>query len=323
MREIFLPKYRIPVLAQSTIDEYRELYSGKKDIYISVYDYKGWGKESICTQNAIVDKIFLDFDYDEDLKFFDDVRTVAKFLHEMNMVFKIRFSGRGFHIFIGLVCKDLKNPRKCIREWVKELHKKTNTTSDKSVVGDLRRVSRMVGTMNMKTHLYCIPLDYAHLMNFTYEAICDMAKIWKPIYRYNDKLSGLEEWIEGENLLDISVYDTEEEQSFVGNIDVSKIQIKDDFPPCIKDMLKNPLLGYYERGLLICYLRDDGYSFYEILTILKTTLSKEKYYHCTEEENQPQYLYYDREDMLFASCQTLKNNGLCPSNECHGQWLYL
>ena len=116
---------------------------------------------------------------------------------------------------------------------------------------------------------------------------------------------------------------TEEEQSFVGNIDVSKIQIKDDFPPCIKDMLKNPLLGYYERGVLICYLRDDGYSFYEILTILKTTLSKEKYYHCTEEENQPQYLYYDREDMLFASCQTLKNNGLCPSNECHGQWLYL
>ena len=324
IREIFLPKNRIPVISQPIIDEYRELYSGKKDIYLSVYTYTGYDKDSITPQNAIVDKIFLDFDYDEDLKFFDDVRTVAKFLYEMDMIFKIRFSGRGFHIFIELdINKKLKNPRQCIRNWVKELHEKTNTTSDKAVIGDLRRVSRMLGTMNMKTHLYCIPLEYAHLMNFTYDAICDMAKVWKPIYNNGDKLSGLQEWIEGKNLLDISEYDTDDMQPSIGYINTNKIQIKEDFPPCIKEMLKNPELGYYERGLLICYLRDDGYSFYEILTILKTTLSQKKYYHCTEEENQPQYLYYDREDMLFASCQTLKHNGLCPSNKCCGQWLYL
>lgn len=322
MREIFIPKKRIPAI-QMDIDEYRELYSGKKDLYLSVYHYRGLRKEDIKASNAKVDKIFLDFDYDEDLKFFDDVRTVAKFLYEIGAKFKIRFSGRGFHLFVYLIDKPLKNPSKAIRGWVKDLHAKTNTTSDFSVVGDLRRVSRMLGTMNMKTHLHCIALDYAHLMNFTYDAICEMAKEWIPVYHHNDKISGLEEWIIGESLVDISSYDTEEVIVEHGNIDATELKITQGYPACIEKMLTNPNLGYYERGQLILYLRDDGYSFYEILAILKSVLSPKKYYHCTAEENQPEYLYYGREEMLFASCQTLKDNGLCPSNECTGQWLYL
>ena len=325
MREIFIPKQRIPVW-QHDIDEYRELYSGKKNLYLSVYEYKGTKKEDIITSNAIVDKIFLDFDYDEDLVFFDDVRTVAKFLYEIGAKFKIRFSGKGFHLFIYLKDGDkLKNPSKAIRGWVKDIHEKTNTTSDSSVVGDLRRVSRMIGTMNMKTHLYCIPIDYAHLMNFTYDAICEMAKEGVLKYRHGDTsgLSGYEEWILGEGLVDISEYDTEEVYVPHTPVDASKVQIQQGYPPCIDKMLLNPNLGYYERGQLILYLRDDGYSFYEILTILKSVLSPQKYYHCTAEENQPEYLYYGREEMLFASCQTLKDNGLCPSKDCEGQWLYL
>lgn len=322
IREIFLPTKRI-VAIQSTIDRYRELYSGKKDLYLSVYEYSGWKKEHICTENAIIDKIFLDFDYDEDMKFFEDTKTIANFLYDIGAKFKIRFSGRGFHIFVYLTDNLLKNPKKAIRAWVKDLHNKTNTTSDSNVVGDIRRVSRMLGTINMKTHLYCIPLDYAHLMNFTYEAICDMAKQWTPLYHLNDRLSGLEEWIIDGALVDISEYDTEEVPVKIQSVDTSKIEVQDGYPPCIDKMLSNPNLGYYERGQLISYLRDDGYSFYEILTILKSILSEEKYYHCTEEENQPAYIYYNREDMLFSSCQTLKDNGLCPSIECEGHKLYL
>jgi hypothetical protein len=322
MREIFIPRKRIPAL-QMDIDKYRRLYSGKKDLYLSIYEYKGLGAKAIHPNNAIIDKIFLDFDYDEDMKFFEDTRTVAKFLYDIGAQFKIRFSGRGFHIFIYLTDTPLKNPKKAIRGWVKDIHEKTNTTSDPSVVGDIRRVSRMLGTMNMKTHLYCIALDYAHLMNFTYDAICDMAKEWEPVYHLNDKLSGLEEWIIEGALVDISGYDSEEEVIKSTPIDVSKIKIQDGYPPCIEKMLTNPNLGYYERGQLISFLRDDGYSFYEILTILKFVLSEDKYYHCTEEENQPGYIYYVREDMMFSSCQTLKDNGLCPSNDCEGHNLYI
>ena len=323
IRELFIPKRRI--LAEPwVIQKYYELYNGKKDLYISVYDYFGSKKEDIRPENAIIDKIFLDFDYDDEFKFFNDVKTVAKFLYEIGAKFKIRFSGRGFHLFVYLTEQDLKNPSKAIRGWVKDLHQKTNTQSDPAVVGDLRRVCRMLGTMNMKTHLYCIPLDYAHLMNFTYEAICEMAQEYEPTYQNNDKLCSVEEWIIGKALVDISAHDNEKIiEHYSNNIDISKIEIKDTYPPCIEKMLSNPYLGYYERGQLILYLRDDGYSFYEILTILKSVLSPEKYFHCTEEENQPEYLYYNREEMLFSSCQTLKDNGLCPSCSCTGQWLYL
>ena len=321
MREIFIPKSRIAFSCPCVIDDYRELYSGKKDLYVSVYSYDCFKKENINQSTVIIDKIFLDFDYDEDMKFFEDTRTVAKFLYELGVKFKIRFSGRGFHIFIYL--KDnihLKNPRQAIKKWVKELHQKTGTISDPAVVGDIRRVSRMIGSMNLKTHLYCIPLDYAHLMNFTYEGICNMAIEWEPVYTpFNE----IEEWILDGTLLDISDYDDVTHCVTSCGIDTSKIKIIDNFPSCIENMLKNPNLGYYERGQLILFLRDDGYSFYEILTILKTILSENKYYHCTEEENQPEYLYYIREDLLFASCETQKQNGICNDNGCSGCHLYI
>ncbi len=321
MREIFIPKTRIAVYSQEQIDEYRDLYSGKKDLYLSVYSYDCTSKELINQSTAQIDKIFLDFDYDEDLNFFNDVKVVSKFLYELNIKFKIRFSGRGFHIFIYLN-QDIKlnNPRQAIKKWVKELHEKTNTKSDPAVIGDIRRVSRMIGTINMKTHLYCIPIDYAYLMNLTYEAICKMAIEWKPLYENGS----IKEYCTGELLLNISDYDYEKHDvSIVKDIDASKVKIIDGFPSCIENMLKNPFLGYYERGQLIVYLRDDGYSFYEILTILKSILSEDKFYHCTEEENQPYYLYYVRENLLFASCETQKQNGICNDNECEGCYLYI
>lgn len=323
IQELFIPKKRI-VATSNLINKYYELYSGKKDLYISVYDYFGFKKEDIRPENAKVDKIFLDFDYDDELRFFDDVRTVAKFLYEIGAKFKIRFSGRGFHLFVYLSEQELKNPSKAIRGWVKDLHQKTSTKSDSAVVGDLRRVCRMLGTMNMKTHLYCISLDYAHLMNFTYEAICEMAQEYKPVYRNNDKLSGVEEWVLGEALVDISNYDTEESTVHYNHVDASKMEIKNEYPPCIEKMLSNPNLGYRERGQLIIYLRDQGYSFYEILAILKSVLSEEKYIHSIEDENQPEYLYYTREDLLFGNCDTQKQNGICQCDEyCGGPYLYL
>lgn len=313
MMEVFIPKKRIPVETEEEIEEYRMLYSGKKNIYQSVYHYNG----DIDIRNVVVDRIFLDFDYDDDFIFFDNVRKVAKYLADAGYTFCVRFSGRGFHIFIFLANKKLRNPKRAIRNWVKDMHKKTNTDSDPSVVGDLRRVSRMLNSMNLKTHLYCIPLQYNELMNFTYESICEMAKTI-------DDTSTLDYYFMGKKCLDISDFDVEEEPKALNyKIDKDNIQVQQGFPPCIIEMVKNPELGYYERGQLILYLRDDGYSFYEILTVLKNVLSEKKFYHCVQEENQVEYLYFVRENMLFSSCKTLKDNGLCPSDTCEGQRLYL
>lgn len=321
--EIFIPKKRIPIKAEPIIDaynndiiEYRKLYSGKKNLYTSVYHYNN----NISTQTAIVDKIFLDFDYDDEFIFFNNVRKVAQYLYDASYTFYIRFSGKGFHIFIMLDhFVMLKNPKRAIREWVKDMHKKTNTSSDYSVVGDLRRVSRMLGSMNLKTHLYCIPIEYSELMNFTYESICDMAK------EIDDDEIIDDIYYIGNNFLDISNFDNinDTPKDLNGNIDINNIKIQNEYPSCIEMMLKNPYLGYWGRGQLILYLRDDGYSFEEILMILKSVLSEDKFYHCTVEEGQPAYLYFTREDLLFASCQTLKDNGFCTSPECNGCGLYL
>lgn len=318
--EIFIPKKRIQIDAQvpdfmnGTLNEYRIMYSGKKDIYASVYKYK----DEVHPKNAIINKIFLDFDYDDDLIFFDNVRKVAKYLFDSHYTFCIRFSGRGFHIFIEIKERPLKNPKNAIRKWVKDMHAKTNTTSDSSVVGDLRRVSRMLGSMNLKTHLYCIPIAYNELMNFTYDSICEMAK------EIDDTKTIDDIYVVNVNNLDISDFDTENEPQTINcNININNIQVQDGYPNCIEQMLKDPELGYYGRGQLIVYLRDDGYSFEEILMILKSVLSDKKYYHCTVEEGQPAYLYFNREDLLFASCQTLKENGLCTSTTCNGNHLYL
>lgn len=317
MMEIFIPKIRIPINSKKDVDKYRILYNQKKDIYLSVYEYDG----DIHISNVIVDKIFLDFDYDDDMLFFYNVRKVAQFLADSNYKFSIRFSGRGFHLFIYLDTSiPLKNPKYAIRQWVKSMHINTNTDSDSAVVGDLRRVSRMLASMNLKTHLYCIPLKYSELMNYTYHRICEMAKELHT-ESYDDI------YYDGDKLLDISDYDTttiNKSQTIKDNIDISNITITNKYPPCIEQMLKNQELGYYERGQLIVFLRDQGYSFYEILVVLKSILSPDKYYHSIEEEKQPEYLYYAREDILFSSCDTQKNNGICPfDGYCGGPNLYL
>lgn len=321
LREIFIPKKRIPIKTTEEAQEYRRLYSGKKNIYVSVYEYVN----DISGANAIVDRIFLDFDYDKDMKFFDDVRTVAKFLYDSSYTFCIRFSGRGFHIFILLPSNHYAT-KTSIRGWVQDMHKKTNTKSDSSVVGDLRRVSRMLGSMNLKTHLYCIPITYAELMSFTYEGICEMAKE----YKISDDIDWQEadfifadEWHYGNNSIDLSLYKQESPQNIKVNVGINNIKVEQNPPACIENMLKDPNLGYYARGMLILYLRDDGYGFEQILGILKIVLSEHKYYHCTVEEGQPAYLYFVREDLLFPSCRTLKDNGLCCSDTCDGHHLYL
>ena len=167
--------------------------------------------------------------------------------------------------------------------------------------------------MNLKTHLFCIPIDYQTLMTNTYKAICDKAK------ECHDKLV---DYINDGTLLDLSEYDKEKKHTPVKNISTTNISLSYGFPPCIQKMFQTPLLGYEERGQLILFLRDDGYGLDEILSILRTILSDEKFYHCTQEENQLNYLY-NREDMMFASCRTLKSKGMCCSDTCTGHNLYL
>lgn len=317
--EVFIPKKRMIIYNPYDIEKYIKLYDGKKNIYKSVYKYY----DVPNAYTAIVDKIFLDFDYDDDMIFFDNVRKVAKYLHDLGAKYYIRFSGRGFHLFILLRDITLMNPKKAIRYWVNEVHKRTNTTSDMSVVGDTRRVSRALYTKNLKSKLYCIPIQYADLMNLSYDEICRMAQSNERTITNGDSLFPKYDYINGDALVDISGYDDEiTAKRQKTSVDLSNIKIDINFPPCVKQLLNNSELGWNERRELIIYLRDDGYTYDEIVTFLKNTLSEDKFHHCMYEEHQVDYLL-EREDILFSSCKTQKINGICGSKVCQGNNLYL
>ena len=148
--------------------KYAKKFNGKCNLFGSVYTFTNTfrnDRNRMQPCDPIVDKIYLDFDVKDDPNFPKYARTVAKYLHDNDISFYIRFSGRGFHIYIQIEQRELKNPAMAIRNWVATLHKDTDTESDSSVVGDLSRVSRLLHFINLKSGRYCIPIKYDELMN--------------------------------------------------------------------------------------------------------------------------------------------------------------
>ena len=235
----------------------------------------------------------------------------AKYLYNLGVKFYIRFSGRGFHIFVLAKNEVLKQPKLAIKKWVKDLHRRTNTHSDPAVVGDTRRVSRILGTKNLKTGLYCIPVSYRQICTLCYEDICDMAK----------KYDGTLDYIIGQNVISLLPFD-EDLVLVKEDVSLDNINFSTKFPPCIEYLLSISDLGYHERRELIIYLRDDGYTEEEVVKILESHLSHEKFIHCIEEEHQVSYLF-GREDILFSNCESQKCNGICQSSDCDGANLYI
>ena len=51
IQEVFIPKQRIQITDKEKVFEYQQLYSGKKDLYLSVYNYRN----VVSTNTAIID----------------------------------------------------------------------------------------------------------------------------------------------------------------------------------------------------------------------------------------------------------------------------
>ena len=311
VKELFIPYVRIKYSDEELKNYYIHLFNKKKNLYEVIYSYH----DKPSNETAIVDKIFLDFDpSDNSMDFFFHVRTVTKYLYDNDIEFYIRFSGRGFHVFINLDNQELNNPKLAIKQYVYHLHQTTNTASDNAVVGDLRRPARLVNTMNLKTQKYCIPITYDELQNKTYQEISDLAICERHV----------DDFINGSSKLDISAWDgmdpnliPKTPQSVV----MPKIEVVDKMPPCIEKFLQDPQLSHKERFQLMLFLRDLGYTYDEIEKIFYGFLDDDKFYHMTEEEHQIQNVC-PRDEFTFSPCHMQKMNGYCPSEECAGCNLY-
>lgn len=310
--EMFIKPRRIKIFDQEDVDYYIDIYNGKKDLYQTVYEYEN----TIDTSTAIVDKIFLDFDYDSKMDFLYNVRTVAQYLYDNDYMFYIRFSGNGFHLFIMLDDSTLSSPKNAIKNYVNYLHKKTKTDSDPAVIGDLRRVVRVPNSLNIKhdDHYYCISLSYDELINKTYEEIRLLAK----------QPRDCDDFMCGHRLLSISEWDSDtlinEKKHTNTHSVIINHEINDTIPPCVEELMKDPMLGNTGRIQVILFFRDLGYTKEEVEEVLYNFLSEEKFNHCVYEEHLIDYLF--EKDYIFNDCFIQKENGFCTSELCQGHGLY-
>ena len=311
VKEFFIKKRLVMNCDNNDFDKYIKIYNGKTNIFESLYCYD----TEVSADTVVVDKLFLDFDNkgDGDLSFFENAKKISTYLMDNNIKYYMRFSGRGFHIFPYILSEKINNYSIAMKNYVKKMHELNNTTSDNAVVGDLRRLRRVLHTINPKSGLYCIPISYEDLQEKSYDEIKQYAKQdrgYKDIIYDGDSIS----------LIDYDSYESVG-NNYHYNSNVN-IDMSGDFPPCIQSFLAEPQLGYKERTDLIIYLRDMAYTQDEIYDILEEHLSVEKFHHCMHDEKQVENIM-EKDMLLMRSCRTLKFYGLCPSFKCKGNNLYL
>lgn len=310
VKEFFIKKRLVMDCNNNDFSKYIRIYNGKTNIFESLYCYD----TEVSKDTVVVDKLFLDFDNKgDDLSFFENAKKISTYFMDNNIKYYIRFSGRGFHIFPYVLSEKIKNYSIAMKNCVKKIHELNNTTSDDAVVGDLRRLRRVLHTINPKSGLYCIPLSYEDLQEKSYDEI----------KQYAQQDRGYKDIVYGDDLISLSEYDSYEyiDDNYQYNSDVN-IDVSDDFPPCIQSFLNEPQLGYKERTDLIIYLRDMAYTEDEIYDILEKHLSAEKFHHCMSDERQVENIM-NKDMLLMRSCRTLKFYGLCPSFKCKGNNLYI
>lgn len=309
------PKYRPTFpLTRDGVNRATKLVNnvnGRKSVYRTVYNFVKEDENQI----AIIDKVFIDFDPDEDGKGgIEDAKVLSAYLKEKKIKHSNFFSGRGAHIYVytqKLLATELNNASMAIRNFVNKLADETGVTPDYHVVGDLSRVSRVPNTLNTKTKLFCVPVCEA-MMGCPENVIMDYAK----------KQQNHDPIIDGD-LVDLRKYDSVVPSSFTK---VKPIEGKSgdlDFPNlplCVQEALRCGEPGYNMRFLIITCMRDLAYSKEEVIEVLEQYLTEEKFVHCVEEEGQVDYLF-ERDDMLFPVCDTIKAQGYCVEG-CNGQNIY-
>lgn len=289
-------------------------YNGLKNIYRTVYNFRKLTVDKKIDYNSVlIDKMFFDFD---GKNAFEETLKIHDFLSKKDILHTVRFSGKGFHVYIFLrLVENLQNPKAVLTNMFNYVEKKLNfnINYDFHVKGDISRLSRVLNTMNLKSKLFCISLKEEDLENL--DRIRELAK--KPRN---------EEYFFGKKLLEFPsyVYNVNEDYTMNQYFNNNSLIIKYDssieekneifsfLPPCLKQLLQeNRDLRWHERFWLIVFLKEYGFSLDETINVLKNVLSEKKFFHCVKEEKQPFYLYR-REDNF--PCKTIKKCARCPLN---------
>lgn len=288
--------------------------NGAAPIYRTIYNFTGTPHWS----NAIIDRIFFDFDVDKKKPETEliEARRFHEFLLEKKLSHSIFFSGRGFHIFVKtktVHSNELENPRGAVKRAHTIIAEEAGISPDPTTK-DILRISRVPNTLNIRSKLFCIPLvhEQIYLKKYQIEKLARRQRMISPVY-YGEELLDLREYDGPEFTIDTPV---QEER-----IGVFDEVIEKELPTCVKNLLIQGDCNFEERYLIIIALRELIYSKDEIKEILERYLTPEKFYHCIYEEEQLDYLF-SRGDLFFPSCQKIREDGYCVQN-CQGNKIYL
>ena len=278
-------------------------YNGRTNIYIEIY------------KDGIVDKVFFDFDGETKLP---SVIKMHEWCKEQDLKHCVLFSGRGFHIYIKANSSGVKNPKNALgNAHVVLAHLLGLTIGDPKkqdidyhCKGNIQQIARIPFTLNIRTNgRRCVYLN-DDLLKAGLEAIIEYSM-------------GIEKnvWFYGHKELDLCAYDTPQDLDFdLIPVEIDKAKdVKELFPECIKNMLRNSELRYRDRMQLILYLRRIGYKPGEVYALLAKYLTKEKYEHCRFDEHQVENLFKTTE--YFFMHRELEGR-YCFTKDCEASKLY-
>ncbi len=301
---------------RKTVDR-KEFYStinrlnGKVRLFSSVYNFTG--SQHFDKISLDLDKIFFDFDGPEA---FENTMAFTFHLRKANLKHLLLFSGGGYHVYLFTKgYENLKNKKACLTNVHDYFLKEYCCHFDKAIFGDIARVATIPNTWNTKRQRYCIPI-FANEIIKGFEYHSNLAKEQRFEFEIN-----------GEELFDVSGFDSSEESSYEVEVtEEVKAQIDSDeilsqMPPCIASLLANAShtrVGWRGRFLLIVYLRDSGILYGNACDIITRYLTAQKRgvseaVHCIREERQAKHIY-ERDESLFPSCESLRREGFCRSS---------
>ena len=290
-------------------------YNSHTACFTSVYAYH---KEN---RTPIIDKVFIDID-NKDGNGLENTKKIHKWLLEKDLKHIVLFSGRGFHIYVFTYPSNSEDE---LGGFVRYVEKETGAETDHQVIGQFSRVARVPYTLNIKSMRYCIPLTELDLESKYYEHICNEAK---QQFRYVE--------IFGNKLLELSGYAKHNEHDKCFSFDIDDKIIKNinidsllkTLPKCIAYHLKKGNPNHHERGIIISYFIEMGYTPDDIKQILGKYLNNDKFIHCTGSicqihngkrcEDQISYLWRkcNNDNWFFPSKETLQKRGFCKWDDC-------
>jgi hypothetical protein len=292
-------------------------YNGKSAIFTSLYAFDEIKNNRGVYSSARIRQIYFDLDSPEDL---DSARALHGYCEKVGLMHSMFFSGGGFHFYIAttypnqLINKKgaVGNAQISIADAAKlTIGVNNHSDIDGHCIGNTAQLVRVPNTYNLRRRLYCVPLRRSDLET-------DLEEIRERAKRQH---SGI--FTYGSKFLDLSSFDEEsinKRPSFEFDISQGSIrgEIKiEHFPPCIRKLLTEKFIRHRMRYIVILFCRELGLPIETTIDLLRKYLNPRVFAHCVGEERQP-YWIYRRQDLNFPSCQTLKNEGLCPDSNCPG-----